>query len=71
VKKLLAVAAFGAFVVIGAMQHSNVQSVTAALETALDLVVGEAVACPGGNGNGKGNGKGHGGANRGGRGGRG
>ena len=60
-KKALAATAFGAFVVGGFLQQSGVVPVTAlgnasavAIEANLDLVVGEALACPG-NGNGNGN----------------
>lgn len=60
-KTVLAVTAFSAFVVSGALQHAGVLPVTAlgnasiaAIEKLLDLTVGEALACPG-NSNGKGN----------------
>ena len=66
-KKLLAVTAFSAFAASGPVQHAGLLPVTAlgtasmaAIEMALDLTVGEAIAC-GGNGNGKGNGNGNGG----------
>ena len=61
-KKVLAAAAFGAFAMSGSLQHANS---LAAVEAVLDLIVGDAVACPGGNGGGRGNGhgKGHGGGN--------
>jgi hypothetical protein len=60
-KKALAATAFSAFVAAGFIQQAGVVPVTAlgnasvaAIEATLDLVVGEALACPG-NGNGNGN----------------
>ena len=74
--KLLAVTAFSAFVVSGPVQHAGLLPVTAlgtasmaTIEMALDLAVGEALACPG-NGKGFGKGGGNAGGNGRGRGGR-
>ena len=64
-KTLVAAIAFSAFFAAAALPHARTAPV---VEAALDLVVGDAVACPGGNGGGKGGGNGNGNAGGNGRG---